>query len=193
MGLIGGIAGIFHAIFQFFRDYFNVIDIVENRVQTIITKGEALVLNARKEFQAFNDFKFDPRWNQRVILVPKAIQKTRDFLVGDGSAAVDLIKHFERLINDLKGLWKTRTVGVGGGGLTGVEKGTGIVMDTVRTVDHTFTFVEQFVDNLQSVVDDVRAIRTEIEKLDTIFLQQGNPRVRVTKTISQRDRQLNLS
>jgi hypothetical protein len=36
--------------------------------------------------------------------------------------------------------------------------------------------IADVIDDLQTVVDELKRIRLEIEKLDTIFLQQGNKR-----------------
>lgn len=178
------IKSIYSWVANFFSTYFNVIDITETRIQTIVSKAEALVLNARNEIDSIRNFEFNPKWNQRVIHVPTALDRTRSLLVGDSSVPHDLINKVNELVLALKAVWgdfkaaerqKTFT------DTNAIQKGSDQAIAILNQITHTFDAIETFIDNLQQIVDDITALRQEFESLDTIFLQQGNSRKHLKK------------
>jgi hypothetical protein len=176
------------AIGNFFTNYFSAAERIGNSIESLCTRVDALVLNTQKAIQEIKDFKFDPKWKTRVINVPIAIDQVRNFI---SKVPQELADKFKALAVDMRGLKDGlhavagQVSGEGGGG-AGLIK----VISWMSLLDQSFQRLQEFVDDLSTVVQDLRDITFEIEKLDTLFLQQGNPRVRLKKTISARSGKL---
>ena len=183
--LWGELQTVLGAIGSFFTNFFSAAERIGNSIDALCTKVDALVLNTEKAVQEVKDFKFDPKWKQRVINVPIAIDQVRNFIT---QVPKDLTDKFKALVVDLRGLKDGlhdvagQVSGEGGGG-AGLVK----VISWMSLLDQSFQRLDTFVDDLSVIVQDIRDITHEIEKLDTLFLQQGNPRIRVKGTISARD------
>jgi hypothetical protein len=66
-------------------------------------------------------------------------------------------------------------------GLSEVAVGIGILYQVL-------SFVADIIQDLQTIVDELKRLRLEIEKLDTVFLQQDNKRKRIKLASGKRIR-----
>lgn len=186
--LWGELQSVLKAIGSFFTNFFSAAERIGNSIDALCAKTDALVKSVETSIQDFHDFKFDPKWKTRVINVPIAIDQVRDFVT---KIPKDMIDKFKTLAVDLRGLKAGlhdvagQVSGEGGGG-TGLIK----VIGWMSLLDQTFGRVDQFVDELQVIVTDIDELVKQIESLDTLFLQQGNARIRLKKTISAREGKL---
>jgi len=160
-------------------------------VTTLLDRIQHLVDSIKSEITEFSHWKEDIKFKSRVINVPKAVEKTQDLIQGfrDSWAAIQgLVKDFEQA---LKGGENPETeaeefaadIGeldnIGTSLLKklpklaeGLEKLLGVVTLVVNAV---ITWSDA-VDKMQTVVDEVTRVREEIERLESIFLSQKNPR-----------------
>jgi len=182
---------VFSAIGHFFTSYFSAAERIASSIDSICSKVEALVKNVETEVQAVKDFKFDPKWKSRVINVPTAIDKTREFFLDTPAELKDLFKSLAEDLRNLVAGLKDRAGEIGGVDVQGTS-GSGLIKVVVwlEVLQEIFDRIEAFIDSLQVIVDDIKKIIHFFETLDTIFLQQGNPRVRLKKTISARQGKL---
>jgi len=137
-----------------------------------VTNGRQLSENIRLEYGHLKSLKFDPKFKNRVINAPKAIEQTRSFvqnLVGEVSDA------FHSLISNLRAI-----TGIAHevGGLGTEKSGQGVIhiLNDITKLKNFIGEINQFFQSLNSFVESLRKIRDELETLDTLFLQQGNSR-----------------
>ena len=176
------------SIGNFFINFFSAAERIGNSLDALCGKTDALVLSVEKSIKDFKAFKFDPKWKTRVINVPIAIDQVRDFIT---KVPEDMIDKFKSLATDLRALkdslsGEAHQVSAEGGGGAGLVK----VISWMSLLDQSFQRLDNFVDELQVIVTDIDDLVKQIESLDTLFLQQGNPRVRLKGTISARQGKL---
>jgi len=129
-----------------------------------------------------------PEWKNRVIWVPGAMEAIHDM--------VDLIREdlFTRAeavitpIHDLALVYRAEKASLE----SSLEKPSGLArassfLNSVETALHQ---VRTAMDAAKDVTELVTEITDKLNGLDLIFLQQGNPRIRLKKTISARDGKL---
>jgi len=163
-----------------------------NHITGIITNGQLLVDSIKAEVDAWKNFKEDIRFSSRVINLEKAIQKTEELFQGipdSWHAIQDLLKEIKDKLNvsepkpseveELEGEFEE-------GGIANLlkrfpalakffEKALGFLTLLVDALES----IANAIDDLQTIMDEAKRIRLEIEKLDSIFLQQNNKRKNV--------------
>ncbi len=150
-------------IFQFLTGLSGIFD----RIVTLVTDIEELVVNIRREVRQIKQFKYDPKWKNRVINVPAAISHTQDLAT---SLVDEVTNALHSLVSNLKAVVQEhRLPGEGGGGV-------GTVLNYITKLNNFVNEVDQAVKALDSFVDAIRSVREELETLDSIFLGQGNSR-----------------
>ena len=177
-----------------FKPLFEKVKDSYEKVTTLWQAAGNLVQSVKDEVEAFKNFKSDLRLKQRVINLETAISKTRDLILGIPTAwrsIVDIVRTFRAQLdaapkNPAAEAEEAVSEIESGGGLgailkrfpklaRGLEKligAVGIIADGAVTVRHV-------VDDLQNVVDEVKRLRLEVERADTIFLQQSNARRKI--------------
>jgi hypothetical protein len=156
-------------------------------ISTIFTRVETLLDSIKDEVTEWRNFREDAKFKSKVISVPKAWEQTKEF-IGSFSdtwrAIQDLVRRFkERLGENPTAEAEAAATDIeesGGEALLkrlprlarGVEKILGVVTLVVDALEN----ISAAIDDVQQLVDEVSRIRTEIEELDTIFLQQKNSR-----------------
>jgi hypothetical protein len=158
-----------------------------NHITHIVQATEKLVDTIKDEISAWKNFRQDIRFKSRVVQLESAFTKTRDLIEGipeSWRAILDLIKQFrESIATEQAPQPEEFAADIEEGGSKTIteifpklgklaEKALGFVSIIVTALEQ----IANAIDDLQTIVDELKRIRLEIEKLDTIFLQQGNKR-----------------
>lgn len=198
MALFGlDLSGIFSAIKGFLGPFGKLFDLLKKGFDHVVNVfgqgGTAFKLkdSVLEEIDGWKNFKQDIRFKQRAIVLESAIQKTRDLIEGipeSWHAILDILKQVrEKFSSGSTGeaLEEASAAAedIESSGLhsllnkfprlaRGLEKALGVIALVVDGLES----VAEFIDHLQTIVDELKRVRKEIEKLDSIFLQQGNKR-----------------
>jgi hypothetical protein len=166
---VAGIKKIFADVVTVINDFTTVF----TKITGIVGSVETLVQAVKDEVAGFKNFRQDLRIKSRVINLETAIQRTRDLILGipaSWRAVVDLFSQIKSAIGkDVAAEEGAAILAVETAGLSEVVVGISILYQVA-------SFVESVISDLQTIVDEVKRLRLEIEKLDTIFLSQSNKR-----------------
>jgi hypothetical protein len=172
------------------RPVITILTQLKDNTIGVLESGNALVKNVEFEYEKIRTFKINPHWRGRVTSVPDTVRKIQSLAniphktagvikdlieqvkgrlnistaVEDATEAVKGLEGFE----DLQGVVKRFVPKLG----KGIEKSLGIlalIVDTLVTI-------RQVIRDLETIVDEVREVRGDIENLDLIFLRQDHPR-----------------
>jgi hypothetical protein len=139
----------------------------------VISAANVLIDTVKGEIDAWRHFKEDIRIKSRVINLESAIRKTRELIAGipaSWHAALDLISQIRKAVQkDIVAEEGAALLAVETAGLSEVAVGIGILYQVL-------SFVADVIQDFQTIVDELKRLRLEIEKLDTVFLQQDNKR-----------------
>ena len=185
MGFISSVKSFAHKVeqvstFENFRQFWDDLVKLFGKVKNLINHfvgvfgaGQHLFDSVRGEIDAWKNFKEDIRLRQRVVNLERAIQKTRELILGipaSWRAAVDLVSQAKKAISkDIVAEEVAAAAAIETAGLSEIAVGIGIIYQVI-------SFVADVIQDLQTIVDELQRLRLEIERLDTIFLQQGNKR-----------------
>jgi methyl-accepting chemotaxis protein len=160
-----------------------------DQVVNVFGAGQKLVDSVIAEVDGWRNFKSDIRFSQRVIQIERAIQKTKDLIEGipeSWRAIVDVFKTIKSQVTDQTNPAEDAESVVedveSGGAKNLLErfprlaKGLEKVLGALALILTALEAVAKVIHDLQTIVDELKAIRLEIEKLDTIFLSQSNKR-----------------
>jgi hypothetical protein len=132
-----------------------------------------------------------PEWKTRVINVPRAMEAVHDMieLIRD-----DLFTRAEDCItplHDLVLIWKSEKASIE----SSMDKPNAMVRASsfLHSVETAIHQVRSAMDAAKDVTELATEITDKLNGLDLIFLQQGNPRVRLKGTISARAGKLHAS
>lgn len=144
-------------------------------VEDTITEGRQLVENIRNEVTHLKKFKIDPKWKNRVINVPTAVEKTHDFVL---SIAERVQNDLHSLITNLRAIHFVGEVEHASGQLGGTGQGSGVlkILEDINKIRSVILEIKSFFLAANNFVTDLREIREELETFDTLFLGQGNLR-----------------
>jgi ABC-type transporter Mla subunit MlaD len=154
-------------IFDLITNLSGVLD----QIDSVIHNGSALVFNVKTEIDKIKAFKFDPKWKTRVINAPAAITQTKKLVVDLNEQIHTALNN---LFSNLRAIAAARTRHKIEGGGHGVEGILSLVTDVRNFVNE----VDIGIKSLDSFVDALRQITEELSGLESIFLQQGNSRMR---------------
>jgi SMC interacting uncharacterized protein involved in chromosome segregation len=142
----------------------------------VISAGQTLFDTVRGEIDAWKNFKEDIRIKSRVINLESAIRKTRELILGipqSWRAILDIFSQVRKAIQkDIAAEEGAALLAVETAGLSEIAVGIGILYQVL-------SFVADIIQDFQTIVDELKRLRLEIEKLDTVFLQQDNKRKRI--------------
>jgi hypothetical protein len=162
------------SFFDEITNFVTNLSAIFERIDQLESDLHALTNNILAEINRIKKFKQNPKWNTRVINVPRAFDQTKTFVQ---DIAQEIHDAFFSLFSNLKALRQTRT-----GGLVKGEKGSAGVTSVLGLITELNNFVsevDQSVLALSDFVDALAKIREEIESFDTLFLPQGNSRVQL--------------
>jgi hypothetical protein len=156
-----------------------------------LSKARALGSTIYGEVLAWKNFKEEIHFRTGVINLPKAIEKTREFvdqLVAAWHAVVDLVHSIKENLDaageeDPAVEAKAAVEDIEKSGFKSLlsqfpklAKGLEKLSVAVAALAQIAENVESLIDDLTEIVDACVAIREEVESASTIFLQQKNPR-----------------
>ena len=190
---------------QFINDILNkLFDLLPTPIKTIVTKIvtgvteitqlferiDKLIESTKSEIEAWKNFRLDPKIKSRVVNIPAAYDRTKDFLnsfPATWASIQDIIKQFREKLNIENPVAEAEEAAAGideSGAASlidkfpklakGLEKLAGVITLVVDAV----VSISSALDDLQAIVDEITAVRKEITELDTFFLSQSNPRRR---------------
>lgn len=153
-------------------------------VQSIVDDVHTLEENFKVEVQKLKDFEFDPKWKTRVINVPIAKEQIVEFVQEITTDLFDKVKEVIQPLTDTVHQWQADKITL----QNQIDKPTALAVGSVKLKDIQVTIhlvaqaMHAAVELEQMFID----ITDKIKGLDSVFLQQGNTRVRLKKTISAR-------
>jgi hypothetical protein len=167
-----------------------IVDVsgVLSDLQGIHDDWEELKANLQVEVQKLKTFEFDVRWKTRVINVPIAVDQIRNLIDEIFHQLIDKLDEVLAPLKDLAGKIQelTRQQSTSEDQVTAlakVEGGIGFVQIAIRDT-------RQAMDSVKDLSELFLDITNRIESGSDLFLQQGNPRVRLKGTISAREGKL---
>jgi hypothetical protein len=157
----------------------------------LFDKVTKLATTCKEEYEAIKNFKEDLHWRGRVVNAPQVVKKVKRLVAIPGEVA-SKIKDMVQTIREQipEGKSPAEAAGDAVEDLEGIEDFRGFLTKYVpklakigeRILGVLAILVEcvvawnRTVDDLQTIADDVREVRLDIEKLDLIFLPQNNAR-----------------
>ena len=187
--------GIFSAVQNFLGPLGKLFDKVREgatHIANIRGSIEKLRQSILDEIAGWKNFKQDIRFKQRVVNLERAITKTRDLIEGIPAAwnsIKDIITQIREKFAESTGTSdaaaeaEAASAEIEEGGLKTLltrfprlARALERIVVVVGLIVDALQFVSNIVDDLQTIVDEIKRIRLEIEKLDTIFLSQSNKR-----------------
>jgi hypothetical protein len=182
---------VLNAVGSFFSK--SVVDItgVLNDLQAMHDDWQELKANLQEEVEKLKTFKFDVRWKTRVINVPIAIEQIQNLIDEIFKQLIQKLDDVFEPLKDLAGQVQelTRTQSASEDQVTMLAKvqgGIGFVQIAIHNTRESF-------DAAKDLSELFLDITNRIESGSDLFLQQGNPRVRLKKTISARTGKLHAS
>jgi hypothetical protein len=140
--------------------------------------------NLQVEIEKLKNFQFDVRWRTRVINVPIAIDQVRNLIDEIFHGLIDKLDQVVAPLQDLSGKIQE---------LTRKQSATEDQVTALAKIEGGIAFVQTAIHDTRQAMDSVKDlselfldITNRIESGSDLFLQQGNPRVRLKGTISAR-------
>lgn len=191
-GLASSLQTIFGAVSQVFAKFKEAVSHLLTLRDRLLKFKESVV----GEIDGWKNFKQDIRLKQRVIQLESAVSKTKDLISGIPTAwhsIVDIIQQFKAQIgeeNPTAAADEAAAAFEEGGGLQALTKiaprlakGAEKALLVLGLIAGAIEAASNIVDDAQQVVDELKGLRLEFEKLDSIFLSQSNKR----KTLKLQD------
>jgi len=192
-GIAGRILGpIFDKIKALLGPFGQLLDKLKETYDKLIhvfDAGQKLTDSVIAEIDGWKNFKSDLRFSQRVIQIERAVQKTKDLIEGipeSWRAIVDIFKTIKSQLTSESNPIEDAEAATEDIESSGVKtllekfprlaKGLEKVLGALALVLTALEAIADTIHDLQTIVDELKAIRLEIEKLDTIFLSQSNKR-----------------
>lgn len=158
-------------------------------VKNVLASADKLTQSVIDEINGWRNFKQDIRISQRVIQIERAVEKTRALIEGipeTWKSAVDVIKQIKGQIGGAESPVEDAEAAVEdleSGGVKNIlekfpqlAKGLEKLLGFVAIIITALETITKVIDDLQQIVDELKGLRLEVEKLDSIFLSQSNPR-----------------
>jgi methyl-accepting chemotaxis protein len=186
----------FGALFQLIRRFLGPFGKVLDKVKetydhlvNILNDADHLADSIRGEITAWKTFKQDIRIRQRVVQIERAIEKTRSLIQGIPEAWRSILEIIKQVRANIGGGADAATEAeaaveeVEAGGVKGIlerfpalARGLERLLGVLAILIQALESISKVIQDVQQIVDEIKAIRLEIERLDTIFLQQSNKR-----------------
>lgn len=185
-------SGLFNLVRRFLGPFGKVLDKVKeayDHLVNILNDAQHLADSVVGEITAWKTFKEDVRIRQRVVQLERAIEKTRSLVLGIPEAWKSILDIIKQVRSNIGGGADAATEAeaaveeVEAGGVKGIlerfpalAKGMERLLGVLAILIQALESISNVIRDAQQIVDEIKAIRLEIERLDTIFLQQSNKR-----------------
>jgi len=179
------------AIGSFLSSFFDVWTVSTDDLSQIHTDFTELQKNVQAEVAKIKTFSLQPKFKTRVINVPKAVEAVHDIVELIRDNLFGALKDVVDPIHELVLIYQTEKAELEGS----VDKPNGLARATsfLHSVETAIHQVRVAMDAAKDVTELANDITDKLNGLDLIFLQQGNPRVRIKGTISARQGKLHAS
>jgi hypothetical protein len=187
-----GISGIFNFIKSLLGpvgQLFDKIGEAYTHLTNVFSSAQKLITSITDEVNAWRNFKTDLRFTQRVVNLETAIKRTRDLIEGIPNAYRSIVDIVKQIKSQIEGTGsptaeaESAVEDLEAGGLKtlferfpALAKGFERVLGGIAILAQALEAIVTVIDDIQTIVNEIRALRLEIERLDTIFLQQDNKR-----------------
>jgi len=179
MGLGSAIGNYLHNLAKGFQSGGDSLVNLDATIQSLFTAVDTIIADTQSEIDAFKNFQFDPKWKQRVINVPTAIDQTRNFILDLVQTVEDDYTALRDDVTAIKTAFSSIRVQTGGGALS-------TILNAINELSNFLTALVDAVNRFKDVPVQVQQIREEIEGLESLFLQQKNPRQWTTERLYKR-------
>jgi hypothetical protein len=172
------------AVTNFLSNFFDVWTVTTDDIDAIIVDFHVIQGNIQAEVEKLQHL-HKPNWKTRVISVPRAMEAMHEMveLIRDDlfSRAQDVLTP----LHDLVLTFQAEKASL----QNSLDKPTALARTAsfLHAVETAISQVRQAMDAAKDVTELVADITDKLNGLELIFLQQGNPRIRITGTISARD------
>ena len=171
-----------------------LVNKIKDGVQHVLTIADritALASSIRTEVDAFRNWKEDFNFKNKVINLPKAVDRTQDLVTEIRTSYDDIVAIIKDVSETIKGggnpEQEAEEVAADLGDLSNIgesllkklpklSKGFEKMLGVVSLIVDALIQWSDIIDKLQTIVDTIRDVRLEIETGSTIFLFQGNKR-----------------
>jgi len=187
--LLNEIATLVSSTWNFLTGIWNLLVHFTSTLKTFIGNAEVLVADVLTEYNAISHItepgNFDPKWKSRVISVPRAMENINELL----QIPIDIVNNCKDIVQICKQKLEPEEFDPEELKFLPEEFGRflGKILGWAGLVVDAFVAWNQALVDARHIVEDLRALRTNIEGLDALFLPQGNPKI-VTQ-ITYRKRQ----
>jgi hypothetical protein len=169
---------------EFLSSFFDVWSVSIDDLSQIHSDFTELEQNVQAEVEKIKHFSFEPHLKTRVINVPKMVEAVHDLVELIRDDLFGKMKDIVEPIHELVLIWQTESAQLS----QTMDKPSGMAraasfLHSVETAIHQ---VRIAMDDAKDITELALDITDKLNGLDVLFLQQGNPRVRVKKTVSQR-------
>jgi hypothetical protein len=182
--LLRQIASLVASSWSFLVGCWNLLVHFRQTLTTFIANATHLVNSCIEEFNAIKSLEFDPRWNTRVISVPR-VKENIDTLV---AIPLDILDQARAIIEICRTKLEPAEFNPEELKFLPEEFGKflGKVLGWVGLVIDCFVSWNQAILDAQHIVDDIKALRTNLENLDGLFLPQNSIKSTVNVTYRKR-------
>jgi hypothetical protein len=172
------------AVTSFLSSFFDVWSVTTDDFAQIHSDFTELEQNVQAEVEKIKNFSLEPHLRTRVINVPKAIEAVHDLVDLIRDDLFGKLKDVVEPIHELVLVWQTEKAQLS----DTMDKPSGMARAAsfLHSVETAVSQVRRAMDDAKDITQLALDITDKLNGLDVLFLQQGNPRQRVKKTVSQR-------
>jgi sugar-specific transcriptional regulator TrmB len=166
------------AVTRFFSTLFSAESSIVDNINRLHDNFVQFKANLEVEIEQLKNFKFDPQWKTRVIHVPTAIQHIKDLIEEYSNGWKEKFEKLREPIHSFVLIFHAEQSEAG----SPQEAVSGLAKTAVK-IDEVATLIQQLADASDVVIEVEEMftkLRDQIEHLDAVFLQQSNPREKLS-------------
>jgi hypothetical protein len=162
---------------------------VKDRTLSLFDDIQTLVSGVNEILNDIKNFQINPKWNSRVIVVPRVVERIQEIMDVPSRVCVD-VKDLVQLLRE-----KVQPAEINVEDVEGLD---GVPLKLARAGEKILGFATLIIDSLiaiesaladlNDIVDAVRTVLEDLQGLDALFLPQGNPKKVVDVSYRQRQR-----
>jgi hypothetical protein len=182
--LLGQITALAGAAWSFLTTTWALLTNFKATLTKFVDDGTHLAESCIEEFNGIKNFEFDPKWNTRVISVPR-VKENLDQLV---AIPIDILTNAKEMVEVCKAKLEPEEFNLDELKFLPEEFGKflGKALGWIGLVIQCFDAWTTAIADAQHILDDIKKLRTDISNLDGLFLPQTSRKV--TKTLTYRKR-----
>lgn len=173
------------AIGSFLSGFFELWTVSIDDFEATVADYQEIKKNLQAEVEKIKNFSVEPHLRTRVMSAPRAIEAIHSMIDEVKNALTDITDGIITPIHDLVLVWKTEAAQL----RNSMDKPNGLAraQSFLSAVETTIHQIRVAMDSAKDLTELATTITDQISGMDALFLQQGNSRIRLKKTISARD------